>query len=165
VFRRSSIAAIGGFREEIGPAADYAVYLTFARAGTVSFDAREVVRYRYHDAAMSCDPVLMLDAVLRVLRRERPHVPPECFAAFKAGGREWRSFYGEQIIERLWRDWLARRQDRWQILAAHHSPGTRPGTCTIFTPSLSSDCSRGGPLGPKRRTRRRDCHSAQGPTR
>jgi hypothetical protein len=96
IFRRSSPAAIGGFCEDIGPAADYAVYLTFARAGTVSFDAREVVRYRQSDAAMSRDPVLMLDAVLRVLRRERPHVPPECFAAFKAGGREWRSFYGEQ---------------------------------------------------------------------
>jgi glycosyltransferase involved in cell wall biosynthesis len=118
-FRRSSIAAIGGFSEEIGPTSDYAVYLTFARAGTVSFDAREVVRYRRHDAAMSGDPVLMLGAVLQVLRRERPHVPPECVAAFKAGGREWRSFYGEQIIERLRRDWRARRPNRWQILAAY----------------------------------------------
>jgi glycosyltransferase involved in cell wall biosynthesis len=119
VFRRSSIAAIGGFCEEIGPTSDYVVYLTFARAGTVSFDAREVVRYRHHNAAMSCDPVLMLGAVLRVLRRERPHVPPECVAAFKAGGREWRSFYGEQIVERLRRDLRARRRDRWQILAAY----------------------------------------------
>jgi glycosyltransferase involved in cell wall biosynthesis len=101
IFRRDRIADVGGFPEEVGPAADYAVYLTLARAGRMIYDARDVVRYRQHEANMSRDPVRMLRATLTVLRRERPHVPAPLLGDFRRGKRAWRDFYGEQIVEDL----------------------------------------------------------------
>ena len=119
MFRRRSLVEIGGFDPAVGPVSDYALYLTLAHAGTVLFDRREVVRYRRHDEAMSSDPVLMLRSVLKVLDRERVSIRPKHAAAFSTGVRSWRAFYGEQIIERLRRDWRERRVNRWQLGAVY----------------------------------------------
>jgi len=117
VFRTEAISAIGGFPVDLAPAADYAVYLTLARNAAVMFDGREVVRYRQHDENMSRDPVLMLDATLGVLRRERRHVAPEYREDFRAGVQVWREYYGEQIIERLRRERRAGITSAWQKTA------------------------------------------------
>jgi glycosyltransferase involved in cell wall biosynthesis len=101
VFRPAALKAIGGFPHELGPAADYAVYLTLARTTRVLFDARDVVRYRQHQSNMSRDAAGMLRAVLAVLRRERPHVPPQYLGRFRQGLRAWRTFYGEEMIQQL----------------------------------------------------------------
>jgi glycosyltransferase involved in cell wall biosynthesis len=126
VFRTDAISAIGGFPIDLAPAADYAVYLTLARKAAVLFDAREVVRYRQHDGNMSRDPVLMLQATLGVLRRERRHITSEYLNDFRDGLRVWREYYGEQIIERLRRERRARVNSTWQkpaVLAlATHCP-------------------------------------------
>jgi glycosyltransferase involved in cell wall biosynthesis len=114
LFRTDAISAIGGFPVDFAPAADYAVYLTLARTAAVVFDAREVVRYRQHDGNMSRDPVLMLQATLDVLRRERRHLAREYREDFRAGVRLWREYYGEQIIERLRRERRARVTSNWQ---------------------------------------------------
>jgi glycosyltransferase involved in cell wall biosynthesis len=119
MFRRRSLVEVGGFDPAVGPVSDYALYLTLAQDGRVVFDPREVVRYRRHDEAMSADPVLMLRSVLEVLDRERASIRPKHAAAFSAGRRAWRAFYGEQIIERLRRDWHERRLDRWQLGALY----------------------------------------------
>ena len=119
IFRTSSIAGIGGFPANVSAAADYSVYLTLARGGRVALDRRPVLRYRQHDAAMSADPVLMLRATLEVLSRERAHVPPELAAAFRAGLRTWRMFYGEEIIARLRRDRREGRRARWHAEAIY----------------------------------------------
>ena len=119
VFRRSSILRIGGFPSDVSASADYAVYLTLARHAGVVLDPRPVVRYRQHDEAMSLDPVLMLRSTLEVLRRERPHVPPELMGAFEDGQQVWRTFYGEEIIARLRGDWRAGRRERWQLHAIY----------------------------------------------
>jgi glycosyltransferase involved in cell wall biosynthesis len=105
MFRRRDLVDIGGFPDHVGPAADYAVYLQLARAGTVLVDGRDAVLYRQHDSNMSRDSVTMLRATLDVLRRERPHVPPDLRREFGAGQRGWRAFYGEQIVEQLRRRW------------------------------------------------------------
>jgi glycosyltransferase involved in cell wall biosynthesis len=117
LFRTEAIRAIGGFPVDLAPAADHAVYLTLARKDAVVFDAREVVRYRQHDSNMSRDPVLMLNATLGVLRRERRHVAPEYFEDFRAGVNVWREYYGEQIVERLRRERRARVTSNWQKTA------------------------------------------------
>jgi glycosyltransferase involved in cell wall biosynthesis len=119
MFRRLNLVEIGGFDPTVDPVSDYALYLTLAHAGTVLFDRREVVRYRRHDEAMSSDPVLMLRSVLQVLDRERVLIRPNHVAAFRTGHRAWRAFYGEQIIERLRRDWRERRLDRRQLDAVY----------------------------------------------
>ena len=114
MFRRSRLAEIGGFPADIGPAADYAVYLALARNEAVVYEPREVVRYRQHGNNMSRDPVVMLTATLGALRRERPHIPKGAWRDYRAGLRAWREFYGEQIVERLRRDWRMGTRGSWQ---------------------------------------------------
>jgi len=117
LFRTDAISAIGGFPVDLGAAADYAVYLTLARRAAVAFDAREVVRYRQHDGNMSNDPVLMLQATLGVLQRERRHVAPEYREDLRDGVRECRGHYGDQIVERLRRERRAHVASTWQKTA------------------------------------------------
>jgi len=118
VFRRQPLLDIGGFPAALGPAADYAVYLELARAGRVIFDLHDAVRYRQHDSNMSRDAARMLRATVAVLRRERPHVPPRYRRLFRRGLREWRTFYGEQIIQQLRWDFREKRMGReqWQAV-------------------------------------------------
>jgi glycosyltransferase involved in cell wall biosynthesis len=110
VFRRQAMAAASGFPLDVGPAADYAVYLTLARRGSLMFEPRDAVRYRQHDDNMTRDPVRMLRATATVLARERRHVPTRYRAHYRQARRAWSAFYGEQIIETLRREWrFARR--------------------------------------------------------
>jgi glycosyltransferase involved in cell wall biosynthesis len=127
MFRRGRLLAIGGFPPDVSAAADYAVYLALARAGEVVFQPRVAVRYRQHDSNMSRDPVLMLEATLRVLQRERAHLPARYAAVYSGALAQWRVFYGDQIIERLRREWRSgttgiwRRRAVWAL--ARHCPG------------------------------------------
>ena len=118
IFRRTPLLSLGGFPVNLGPAADYAVYLELARVGRVAFDARVAVRYRQHDSNMSRDASLMLRATLGVLRLEEPNVPPKYRRQFKRGVREWCTFYGEQIIQQLRADIRCRRWGAQQFDAA-----------------------------------------------
>jgi glycosyltransferase involved in cell wall biosynthesis len=104
MFRREPLVESGGFPLQLGAAADYAVYLEFARAGRVIFDARDAVLYRQHDSNMSRDAPRMLRSTLAVLRRERSHLPRRYRRQFRRGMRAWRTFYGEQIIQQLRHD-------------------------------------------------------------
>ena len=101
LFRRRALVEIGGFPEDLGPAADYSVYLTLARTRRVLFDDRPAVHYRQHESNMSRDVPRMLRATLAVLRRERRHLPARYREQYRAGLRAWRRFYGEQIIQQL----------------------------------------------------------------
>jgi glycosyltransferase involved in cell wall biosynthesis len=126
MFRRRSLQAIGGFPVDLGPAADYAVYLRLARDNRVVFVPTELVCYRQHDASMSRDPALMLRATLEVLRRERREAPAWALGGIRDGLDAWRQWYGEQIIERLRSDWGAGQVGVPQLRAAltllHHCP-------------------------------------------
>ena len=118
MFRRRALEEIDGFPPDLGPAADYAVYLRLARNGGVMFVPRDLVRYRQHDHSMSRDPALMLRATLGVLRREARDGPVWARQAICSGQDAWREWYGEQIIERLRSDWRDRRAGWRQALAA-----------------------------------------------
>lgn len=118
LFRRRPLLAIGGFAVDVGPAADYAVYLELARTTRVLFDPREAVRYRQHSGNMSRDPALMLRATLAVLSRERASLPPAYRDAFRAGQQAWRTFYGEQIVQHLRTAVRQRRVGRQELGAA-----------------------------------------------
>jgi glycosyltransferase involved in cell wall biosynthesis len=115
VLRREEFEALGGFPPDVGPAADYAVYLELARGNRIVFDGRNAVRYRQHGSNMSRDAVRMLRATMTVLRRERSHVPPQHMAAYRRGVRAWRVFYGDQIIQQLRLDARAHRFGRPQL--------------------------------------------------
>jgi glycosyltransferase involved in cell wall biosynthesis len=105
MFRRLDLETMGGFVEDVGPAADYGVYLALARGGRVVREPRPAVRYRQHDTNMSRNAVLMLQATLEVLRREQPFVPAGDIPVLNQGRRAWRQFYGEQIIDDMRRRW------------------------------------------------------------
>jgi hypothetical protein len=83
----------------------------------VRHECRNAVRYRQHDGNMSRDPVRMLRATLEVLHRERRHLQPQHLADYEHGLRAWRSFYGEQIVERLRSELRAHRIGRRQLAA------------------------------------------------
>jgi hypothetical protein len=118
MFRRHAVEALGGFPRELGPAADYAIYLQLSRQGRVRFLDEPLVRYRQHGSSMSTDPVLMLRATLAVLRRERREAPAHLRSQFRRGSDRWREFYGEQIVDRLRADWRARRLGSAQVRTA-----------------------------------------------
>ena len=109
LFRRTTLAAAGGFPAALGPSADYALYLQLARTNHIVYVPAAIVRYRQHDASMSRDPALMLRATLDALRRERLTAPRSAHAVIRRGRRVWCDWYGEQIVEQLRRDWRERR--------------------------------------------------------
>jgi hypothetical protein len=107
IFRRQALRQIGGFPGGLGPAADYAVYLALSRQRLVTDHGWPVARYRQHDASMSRDAGLMLRTTLEVLRRERRLLEPQYVADHARGVRNWRDWYGEQIVDDLRREWHA----------------------------------------------------------
>lgn len=107
IFRRRALRQIGGFPGGVGPAADYAVYLALSRQKLVVDHGRPVAKYRQHDASMSRDARLMLRTTLEVLRRERRLLAPQYVAAHAHGVRNWRDWYGEQMVGQLRREWHA----------------------------------------------------------
>ena len=126
LFDRAALEASGGFPRDLGPAADYAVYLRLARTDRVVFLARELVRYRQHDASMSRDPALMLRSTIAVLRREQREAPAWARTALRSSVDHWRQWYGEQIVEALQAEWRARRVGPRQVRGAftllRHAP-------------------------------------------
>ena len=126
MFKRGALEEIGGFAVDLGPAADYAVYLRLARTNRITLLPQELVRYRQHEASMSRDPALMLRATIGVLRREQRDAPAWARAAIRDGLDAWRHWYGEQIIEALRSDWragrLGSRQARAALTLLHHCP-------------------------------------------
>ena len=118
MFRTCDLRRMHGFPPRLGPAADYAVYLELARRNAILVHEHDVVRYRQHDASMSRDPALMLRLTLQVLRRERREAAPSWGGEIERGEDAWRSWYGEQIVERLRQDLRARRVRRGQLGSA-----------------------------------------------
>ena len=116
MFRRNALLGIGGFPARLGPAADYAVYLRLARDGRVRLIAEELVRYRQHGASMSRDPARMLRATLAVLRLESRGVTRPLRRRIRHGRRQWRDWYGDQIVDSLRADWHARHFGRRQLV-------------------------------------------------
>ena len=118
MFRKQALEEIGGFPPDLGPAADYAVYLRLARTGRVRLVARDLVRYRQHERSMSREPALMLRSTLAVLRREGREARASIRKRIRRGRRSWCAWYGEQIVDRLRADWRAGRRGRAQMRAA-----------------------------------------------
>jgi glycosyltransferase involved in cell wall biosynthesis len=107
MFRRAALTEIGGFADDLGPAADYALYLRLARDNRIAFIEGSAVRYRQHDASMSRDPALMLRATLKAVRREEREGPVWVRRDARRTRRAWCAWYGEQMVDDLrvrWRD-------------------------------------------------------------
>jgi glycosyltransferase involved in cell wall biosynthesis len=110
MFRRDAVAAAGGFPEWNSAAADYALYLRFAREHRLAYVHAAAACYRQHDANMSRDPLFMLRATLDVLDREERLVPRALRRDWTAGRRAWCDFYGDQIVDEMRRAWRGRTE-------------------------------------------------------
>jgi glycosyltransferase involved in cell wall biosynthesis len=180
MFRRESLARIGGFPVDVSAASDYAVYLEFARNRAVLFEPGAAVRYRHHDGNMSRDPVVMLEATLRVLWRERGRLPDGYRVPYRDALTAWRMYYGDKIVAQIRSHWRHRAMGLWDGRAvwtlARHCPRvlathvrrklggvvrrvvarTRPAHQPV---SAALDVAR-LPTRPVRRPRERSSHSA-----
>jgi glycosyltransferase involved in cell wall biosynthesis len=117
-FRRASLANLGGFSTEYGPAADLALYLRLARDGRIGLLPAYSVRYRQHPSSMSRNPALMLRATQLALRRESRHAPSWARQDVKRGRRAWCNWYGDQIVGYLRAGWHARNWNLAHLKAA-----------------------------------------------
>jgi len=133
MFRADAITVLGGFPSAHAAAADYAVILAFARQGQLVLENRDVVRYRKHDANMSRDPILMLQATLSVLEREGRNVPPGYRRALGEARWRWRAFYGEQLSVEIRREWRTTKRPaalaRDALFLFRHCPGAVATHC------------------------------------
>jgi glycosyltransferase involved in cell wall biosynthesis len=102
-FRRRIFDEVGGFDPRVNPSADYDMYLRIARHHEFVPHDTVVAEYRQHGTSMSRNPVMMLDATLDVLRRQRIHAmrTPPTRKAYREGTRQWREWYGEHLVERF----------------------------------------------------------------
>jgi glycosyltransferase involved in cell wall biosynthesis len=102
-YRRGVFDSVGGFDGSWNAAADYDLYLRIASRFPIVSHDDVVADYRQHGSNMSRDPVLMLEASLAVLRRQRARARRSAalYAAWRGGMRHWREFYGEHLVERF----------------------------------------------------------------
>lgn len=102
LFRRGIVEAVGSFAPGADACADYDLYLRISREYPVAFHDTVVADYRKHGANMSADPTLMLQQLLVVMRRQRPHLTtPGRSRAFRQGVRHIRTYYGDQIATEI----------------------------------------------------------------
>lgn len=108
LYRRWVFTEIGGFDEANSPAADYDLYLRVARQFPILCHHQPIVKYRRHGANMSNNSRLMLASVMAVLRKQLQHVEGnhELLAAYARGLQNWRRFYGEPIIAKIFGQFL-----------------------------------------------------------
>jgi glycosyltransferase involved in cell wall biosynthesis len=110
MFRRLDVARAGGFPTDVSPAADYALYLRFARERRLVYVPQPGVRYRQHGDNMSKDLVAMLLATLKVLEAERRAMPREYRTDWRKARRAWCDLYGDRIIDALRLQWRQNRR-------------------------------------------------------
>ena len=126
LFRRTAVLAAGGFDERLRAGEDYDLYLRLAAEHPVRSHPAVVAAYRIHGGNMSTDPVFMLEAVLRVLARQRGRVRQDAQLrrALTAGVGVWLDHYGREHERRgaAMDDTAGRPLWRAQLLAAQLFP-------------------------------------------
>jgi glycosyltransferase involved in cell wall biosynthesis len=134
MFRRSVCGPLLQFDPAVGPAADYDLYLRLARQRRVYGHGRLVAEYRLHDASMSRDPAVMLQATMRVLKAQRRWIGASAgrAAAYDYGVTAFRHHYASQVLEQIRA--AAREPSRWGVvlraaaaLLRHHPGGVLRG--------------------------------------
>jgi SAM-dependent methyltransferase len=129
LYRREVLISAGGFDPSLRACEDYDLYLRIARVAPIEQHDAIVAEYRRHEANMSRDPVLMLRSAQAALRAQWPHVQGSRRgrAAYRAGLRSWRRYYGERLMKdahtlvgaSAWGQALR----RMRLLARHYPPG------------------------------------------
>ncbi len=106
LYRRGAVVAVGGFDQSLKACEDYDLYVRLARSYSVGRHNAVVAEYRQHDANMTRDAALMLQASVAALQKQRPHVAhhPEYQQAYASGMRFWHDLYGVELLQSVGRD-------------------------------------------------------------
>jgi glycosyltransferase involved in cell wall biosynthesis len=72
MYRRASLADIGGFDDGLGACEDYDVYLRMALRYPILYGPEPLAEYWHHGGNMSRDSAMMLREILEVLHRQKP---------------------------------------------------------------------------------------------
>jgi len=104
MFRRSVIERVGGFKPFCSPAEDYELLLHAARLFPSAHHRTVVAHYRRHRQTLSRNGALMLRAMHRVMRMERPALNGDSrlTKSWREGERYWRDYFGVATIKQLY---------------------------------------------------------------
>ena len=130
MFRRATVAAVGGFRAGMALAEDYDLYLRIGRESAIHCHNQTVVEYRMHDGnAISASASRSLRAILRVLEEQRPFVrgKPELERALELGRVHWGHVFGSGVafeaVEQLRRGQLQAAAGTLALALRWHARG------------------------------------------
>lgn len=128
MYRREPLEEVGGFDPRLEVCEDWALYLRLARRLPARLHERVVSEYRRHGGQATARRIEdLLRSGLSLLRRQRPLLEGERErAAWRAGLRFWREFYGCQLQVLLRGDLRGRRflrAARRAAVLARHAPG------------------------------------------
>lgn len=95
LFRRHSLASVGGFDITLRLVEDYALYLRLSQEFPIYCHNQLIVEYRWHESNTSTRIVPMMQATFRLLAAQSTYVQqhPEYKVAYKRGKRQWRDFW------------------------------------------------------------------------
>jgi len=118
MFRRSVIERVGGFKPFCSPAEDYELLLHAARLFPSAHHRTVVAHYRRHRETLSRNGALMLRAMHRVMRMERPALSGDSrlTKSWREGERYWRDYFGVATIKQLYGH--VRRGELWRAGSA-----------------------------------------------
>jgi glycosyltransferase involved in cell wall biosynthesis len=104
MFRRSVIETVGAFEGFFEPAEDYELLLRVSRSFPSAHHSNVVAQYRRHCTNVSRKGVVMLRAMSRVMRAQRPFVKGNLAleTALRRGERYWREHYGAVTMKEVW---------------------------------------------------------------
>jgi glycosyltransferase involved in cell wall biosynthesis len=103
MYRRFVFATVGLFDSSLNATADYDLYLRIARRLPVRRHGTVVAEYRQHGANMTGDAGKLLRSVIKTLRSQREYARRDelYWEAYKAGLRNWQSWYGAGAIDEV----------------------------------------------------------------
>ncbi|MBD1918184.1 MULTISPECIES: glycosyltransferase [Cyanophyceae] len=102
MYQRSVFDVVGGFDTSLKSCEDYDLYLRIVSRFPVYRHHNVTAEYRWHDSNMTHNSSRMLNAGLTVLRSQWPQIQktPHYVRAYCAGLRFWRTYFGQQLIDR-----------------------------------------------------------------
>jgi glycosyltransferase involved in cell wall biosynthesis len=101
LYPRNILENVGGFNERLRRCEDYDLYLRVARRFPIHRHDEVVAEYRRHDQNMSKNYRSMLETTLRILNAQdfQTSWDARCDRALEAGIANWRSHYGNLMVQ------------------------------------------------------------------
>jgi hypothetical protein len=113
MFRRETLLALNGFREDLPAVEDLHLLLQMAKQYSLMCHHTLIAEYRRHAAQTTKQNVFMLTWMMKVLSGEKPYIRqhPQYWEAYRAGIRQRSRAWGEPL---LWEMVTAMRNGKWK---------------------------------------------------